>query len=114
MERIQKRFRGEGVMGVETKELLELFRRRISLIENSGWDVSKYSIPQLNELADTFEDYSDTYVDNLTDEDTKWLFLLVEVDFLEQHAFAIERIAYSKIKQKMIDKIRGRGNNVKS
>ena len=94
-------------MGVETKELLELFRKRIYLIGKSGWDVSKYSIPQLNELVGTFEEYSDIYADNLTDTDTKWLFLLAEVEFLEQRAFANERKIYSEIKQKMIDKIKG-------
>lgn len=88
-------------------EQLATLKENLSLIEQSGWNIKKYTVPELLKMVEIFLEYSQIYEGNICREDNKWVFVLAEVDFLELTAEYNQRGLYREIKMSMIDKIKG-------
>lgn len=88
-------------------EQLATLKENLNLIEQSGWNIKKYTIPELLKMVEIFLEYSQIYEGNIYPEDNKWVFVLAEVDFLELNAEYDQRGLYREIKMSMIDKING-------
>ena len=88
-------------------EQLATLKENLSLIEQSGWDIKKYTIPELLKMVEIFLEYSQIYEGNIYPDDNKWVFVLAEVDFLELASEHNQRSLYREIKMSMIDKING-------
>ena len=88
-------------------EQLAKLMENLNLIEQSGWDIKKYTIPELLKMVEIFLEYSQIYEGNIYPDDNKWVFVLAEVDFLELTAEHNQRSLYREIKMSMIDKISG-------
>lgn len=88
-------------------EQLEKLKENLNLIEQSGWDIKKYTIPELLKMVEIFLEYSQIYEGNIYPDDNKWVYVLAEVDFLELNAEYDQRGLYREIKMNMIDKING-------
>ena len=88
-------------------EQLATLKENLSLIEQSGWNIKKYTVPELLKMVEIFLEYSQIYEGNIYPEDNKWVFVLAEVDFLELTSEHNQRSLYREIKMSMIDKISG-------
>lgn len=53
----------------------------LEVIKESRWGISKYTMVEINSLVKSFKQYKSTYK-NLSEEDNKWIYLLVETELL--------------------------------